>query len=203
MKTNIVISLVCLLLLALLVNQNRTIKRLQNNFTNANNHLTIVKDKYNREVATSNILQLEKKELAETVLIYKSKYQLELTKPSKISYISNTVTETIHDTVIQTKVSYIDSLPIYTITDSSQWHYINVIASADSSKLYWKITNQYISTHYNSSPFWKAPQYKIQTINLNPHTRTKEQHSYTIKPKRANRLIWFGCGLLTSFILQQ
>jgi hypothetical protein len=190
-------------LLFLLFKQNKKINALKSEFSNANNSLTIVKDKLNREVATSKILQLEKNDMKKLAEIYKSKFDLEKMKPGKIKYIQSSSVQTIHDTTIVSTVSYLDSLPTYSIQDSSQWHYIKVLAKADSSKIFWLVNNQFITTHSNIAPFWKSPEYHIQTINLNPHTQTKEQLTYQIKPKKANRLIWFGCGLLISLIIKQ
>jgi hypothetical protein len=201
MKINTIISIVCVALLLLLVQTNRQLSAVKQQLTFVNDSLTSVKDKYNREVATSKILQMEKKDLVDIAKIYKSKYDLEKMKPAKIVYLQSSKIETKHDTIIKTSIEYTDSMPTYIVQDSSQWHTIRITAKADSSHIYWSVNNKYITTHYNSAPFWKAPQYHIQTINLNPHTQTKEQLSYQLKPNKANRLLWFGAGLLTSYII--
>lgn len=202
MKISVVISLVCLVLLFLLVQQNRKLNALKNHFAIVNDSLTVVKDKHNREVATAKILQLEKKDLKKMAELYKSKFELEKIKPGKVVYISNTKTQTQHDTTIKTIVAYKDSLPIYTISDSSDWHTLNITAAADSSFISFSVSNQYITTHTKTTPFWKSPEYEITTINLNPHTTTKEQSTHKLKPKKANRLIWLVVGGLITFIIK-
>ena len=200
MKLSVAISLVCLVLLFLLVNQHRTINSLKQHFAIVNDSLTIVKDKHNREVATSKILQLEKKDLKKIAADYKSKFELEKIKPGKVVYIQTTSTQTKKDSIIKTIVTYKDSLPTYTVTDSSQWHYIHVVANADSSHVYWHVNNQFVSMHTQTQPFWKTPEYIVTTTNLNPNTTTTEQHTYKLKPKKSNRLLWFGAGFILSLI---
>ncbi len=200
-KGNLLFILVVLVLLFFNIKQFRKIASIKENFAIANYDLKITKDKHNREVAVSSVLQLERKKINKIAAFYKSKYDLEKIKPGKVTYLQHTKIQTKFDTIIKTQVSYTDTMPIYTITDSSKWHYIKVVAMVDSSNVYWAVNNEFISTHTNTSTFWNAPKYEIITTNLNPNTQTTERHTYKFKPKKANRLLWFGAGFLLNALI--
>lgn len=164
--------------------------------------LNTYKDIYERQVATINEIELDKHTLKIEVAKIKDKYNLTFVKPSKVKSITSVKTETAERIITNTIVKYIDSFAQYSSYDSTQWHVIKVLATIDSTFIHYKINNQYITTSANISPWYKSPQYKITTINLNPNTQTKEMINYKLKPKRAKRLIWFGLGLIAgSYII--
>lgn len=153
-----------------------------------NKELDKEKDKYGRETARNQTLEIENKKQLKQLKESKAaltELKENISKNSQAGFAVKTITgykiKTVTDTII------IDTAgnPVYTASDSTKWISYHIIASKDQVRLeHLKIRNTYAGIFTEKKRLLKPNQIEFSFKSYNPHTTTEEMQSFIHHPKQ-------------------
>lgn len=204
----IVIGILCLCL----NRQCNTLKEVQNSYRAANDDLNKVRNRLGAEKATTKLIISDYKQLkrlsdgkdSSIVALKKLVDRHTLSATVGASETGNSVSLRTDTLVFTDTVIYNDTVflfPEYYSAFSNKWERFNIKASKDTITLDYTVFNEFSIEQTYKRDGWFKPKYPVVIVNNNnPNTTTTSLKSFNVKPKKANRLVWFVVGGVAGII---
>lgn len=204
----IAIVIVLALLLQRSCNNENELKDYKNMYEAAQDTLHKTVDKLGRETTTTTLLYGQIGNFEKLVATKDStlrKLQAIVNKNTITATIignnthntisSNTTSTTPRDTIRRHDTLFI--YPEYISKWENKWEKFYLVCNKDTSIINYTVFNEFDLKQELKRPKWyKAKQAIVSVFNLNPHTKTTELQSFSVKPNKANKLKNFSIGAI-------